>query len=854
MQVTSPAFVTPSPNPLITPVGAAANPLFLAPETGLVRQLAADARLDPAATERVQQRARALITHVRASASKPTGLDAFLREYHLGCNEGVILMCLAEAMLRIPDSRTVDRLIADKIPAGAWDEHLGNSESLFVNASTWGLLLTGRIVKVDRERIPSPRNWLLKLTTRLGEPLVRAALRQAMRLLGHQFVMGHSIESALERTRGDPIGAAAALRYSFDMLGESAITAEDSEHYLEKYHTAIEAIGKTVRLDTDLIDRPSISVKLSALHPRYEWAQSVRVLEELAPRLESLVAHARGAGIGLTVDAEEVDRLELSLLLIDRILTSAVLDGYPAFGLAVQAYQRRATHVIRWLTTRARELNHQITVRLVKGAYWDSEVKRAQEKGLASYPVFTRKTSTDVSYLACARLLAGARDVIYPQFATHNAHTIAYIAELFADASGGAADRTDARAGSAPFEYQRLHGMGEPLYEEVLRASPHYCCRTYAPVGPHAELLPYLVRRLLENGANTSFVNRLNDVRLPIDAIAADPILQTLVHFEAGDPLSHPRIVDPPHLYGHERPNSRGINLADDTELCVLKQACESASDRLPWLASALIDGCPGKGTVVSASGYCARDIYNPAELTQQVGRIIEATATDAHRAIQSAAAAFPAWESRPAPERATLLMRAAAAFEEHRAEFLARLTLEAGKTLPDGIAELREAVDFLRYYAAQARLHMGDGGLLPGPTGDDQRPAVARQRDLRLHQPLEFPARHLHRPGRRGARCRQHSDCQTRRANPAHRRTRGSAAACRRHPTRSAPFPPWRRRYHRRYPDPLPPHRRHSLHRLHRDRKAHRAQPRRPRRPHRNLHRRNRRHQRDDRRQLGVA
>jgi RHH-type proline utilization regulon transcriptional repressor/proline dehydrogenase/delta 1-pyrroline-5-carboxylate dehydrogenase len=626
---------------------------------------------------------------VRATRPSGSGLDAFLREYHLASPEGVILMCLAEALLRIPDAHTADRLIADKIAAGAWEEHLGDSDSLFVNASTWGLMLTGSIVDVERAQVSSVRGWFARLASRISEPVARAALRQAMRIMGYQFVMGRTIEEALERTSGT---AERAYRYSFDMLGEAALTRADAARYFEKYRAAIVAVGRSSRSEIPMRARPSISVKLSALHPRYEFAQRERVMAELAPQLLALVELARDAGIGLTVDAEEAERLELSLLLIDAILSSDEIAHYDGFGLAVQAYQKRTVALLEWLIDRARGAKRTLNVRLVKGAYWDSEIKRAQERGLAGYPVFTRKVNTDVSYLACARLLAAATDVIYPQFATHNAHTVAYVAELFRDRPGA-------------FEYQRLHGMGEELYSQVL-APGGYACRVYAPVGAHEDLLPYLVRRLLENGANTSFVNRVVDARQPAADVIADPVAAVDRLAEA----AHPRIVLPRQLYGKERLNSAGVNFADPSELERLKAGCEAAA-AAPWRASALINGNAGSGEQLR--------LMNPADEAQLVGTVVQAAAGDVERALAGACEAASAWEARGAQERAVILERAAQLFETHRYELIARCVREAGKTLPDALAEVREAVDFLRYYALQARLLFGTETVLQGPTGE---------------------------------------------------------------------------------------------------------------------------------------
>jgi RHH-type proline utilization regulon transcriptional repressor/proline dehydrogenase/delta 1-pyrroline-5-carboxylate dehydrogenase len=686
----APRFVAADDAALQSSPGTAINDLYLAPEEPLVRQLADRARLESTRSAAVQRRALALVEAVRNAKPAGSGLDAFLREYHLGSREGVILMCLAEALLRIPDAETADRLIADKIPSGAWEKHLGDSDSLFVNASTWGLMLTGRIVELDRAELRSAGNWFGRLAARIGEPVARSALRQAMRILGHQFVMGRTIEEALERAEGPK---ERVYRYSFDMLGEAALTSRDADRYFEKYQAAIAAVGKAAHADRDITARHSISVKLSALHPRYEFAQRERVLRELGPRLISLVTMAREAGIGITVDAEEAERLELSLQLIDAVMTSGQLRGYGGFGLAVQAYQKRATKVIEWLISRARAERAQITVRLVKGAYWDSEIKRAQERGLAGYPVFTRKTNTDVSYLACVRLLADATDVIYPQFATHNAHTVAYVHEIFRN-------RTDA------FEFQRLHGMGEELYSQVVGREGAPACRVYAPVGAHEDLLPYLVRRLLENGANTSFVNRIVDARLPAETVVSDPVNEV----DRLTRIPHPRIPEPLKLYGDERRNSRGVNFADGAELAALKAGCEKAAAER-WTAAALVDGAPVKGTPI--------EIANPANEAHIVGTVIPASPDDVSRALASASAAQPQWDERGGEARAEILERAADLFEKHQNELVARCVLEAGKTLIDSISEVREAVDFLRYYAMQARAQFAGETLLPGPTGE---------------------------------------------------------------------------------------------------------------------------------------
>ena len=686
-----PSFVTAEGPPTAARVGAAINTDYLADEEMTVRRLANAARLSPAAQARVQQTALGLVDAVRGNAKAASGIDAFMRQYDLGSKEGVLLMCLAEALLRIPDPETADRLIADKISEGAWSDYLGDSHSLFVNASTWGLMLTGRIVALDEELGGSPRVWYERLVGRLGEPVARGALRQAMRVLGTQFVMGRDIAEATARASN---ARERRYRYSFDMLGESALTGADAERYHVKYLEAIRQIGRAVDPAVPIEARHSISVKLSALHPRYEFAQSARVVRELGPRLAELVRAAQAAGIGLTVDAEESERLELSLLLVDDVIAHVIDPGYHGFGLAVQTYQKRATAVLDFLARRCRETQRRISVRLVKGAYWDSEVKRAQERGLAGYPVFTRKPNTDVSYLAAVRQLAAMRDIIYAQFATHNAHTVAYIAEQFGS--------------NAAFEFQRLHGMGEELYEEIIGGTvigPHPC-RVYAPVGAHEDLLPYLVRRLLENGANTSFVNRLVDSSLPAAAVAADPVIEV----DRLTQVAHPRIPAPPALFAPERANSAGINLADPRELGALAIGAARASEQ-PWRAAPLIGGVVRTGKTLS--------VLNPADRADLVGEVAQTVVADVALAVDCAVAAQTAWDEAGAEQRARALERAADLFEANRDALLARCIREAGKTIPDSVGEVREAVDFLRYYAAEARSQFAAPLALPGPTGE---------------------------------------------------------------------------------------------------------------------------------------
>jgi RHH-type proline utilization regulon transcriptional repressor/proline dehydrogenase/delta 1-pyrroline-5-carboxylate dehydrogenase len=688
----------------------AINALYRADETEVVGKLILQAQLSPNLGNKVACRARGLVKAVREARLSHGGIDAFLQEYELSSDEGVVLMCLAEALLRIPDADTADRLIRDKIGGANWKKHIGASESLFVNASTWALMLTGRLIgprPSDKDDLGSA---FTRLVARSGEPVIRQAMTQAMRILGRQFVMGRTIEEALSRARDEQ---AAGYRHSFDMLGEAARTAADAERYYDAYAAAITKIG-TEKTGEGPIDRPGISVKLSALHPRYEYAQRASVLAELTPRLVELAAIAKDANIGLTVDAEEADRLDLSLDIFDQVSAASRLAGWDGLGLAVQAYQKRATAVIDWLATIAKRDNRRLMVRLVKGAYWDSEIKRGQERGLESYPVFTRKASTDVAYIACARKLLEDGTSFYPQFATHNAHTLATVEAL---AGTGAA-----------FEFQRLHGMGEALYGAIVGPGPNDAkCRIYAPVGSHEDLLPYLVRRLLENGANTSFVNRIVDEDLPIARIIADPV-ETMAETK---PIPHPRIPLPSAMFGEDRRNSAGIDLSDPVELTALAEDMETAAAR-DWTA--------GPGEPAGGGSEEKRPISDPADRRRTVGEVREATPEQVKEAIGAADAAFNGWEARPAAERAKCLEGAADFFDEHRAAFMAIAVREAGKTIPDALGEVREAIDFLRYYAARARSDFGAPAMLPGPTGERNELALHGRGVFGCISPWNFP------------------------------------------------------------------------------------------------------------------
>ena len=691
---------------------AGLDDLYLADEAALVSDLADAADPGDSVREKIQVTAAQLVHAVRENKAKDGGIDAFLQQYDLSSEEGVLLMCIAEALLRIPDADTADRLIADKVTSAEWKDHLGESDSLFVNASTWGLMLTGQLLKLDDVAGKNPIQLLGKLAGRAGEPVVRTAMRQAMRIMGHQFVMGRTIEEALARSVSK---SNKVYRHSFDMLGEAALTKADASRYFDAYHDAIGDIGAGPQDEPeDIFAADSISVKLSALHPKYSYMQHDKVMRELVPRVCALVEHAKNSGIGITIDSEESERLEISLEIFKRVYHDKIAGDYEGLGFAVQTYLRRARDVVRFLTDIAGDHGRRIPVRLVKGAYWDTEIKHAQEQGLESYQVFTRKAHTDVSYMACARQALTAAEGLYPQFATHNAHTLASILRY-------AGSRRD-------YEFQRLHGMGQELYAEVIDperfARP---CRVYAPVGSHEDLLPYLVRRLLENGANTSFVNRIVDEAIDVDEIVADPIEIA----RANKYQPHPHIHPPGDMFGDERRNSMGINLPDRNVSRKLLAEMQAAST-LAYSACPIVGGEKLDGDEVPS--------VNPANTQQVVGICRQATMEHVDAALDTAMMSQPAWDRTAAAERATILNKAADLFEEHTAELLALCVAEAGKTIPDAIAELREAVDFLRYYGAQARKLYGDPTELPGPTGERNTHGLRGRGVFVCISPWNFP------------------------------------------------------------------------------------------------------------------
>src|SRR5277367_4797710 len=678
------------------------------PEDQAVRRLLHSLELTGGARHRAVAVAMSLVEVARARRDERPFLDAFLQEFGLSNQEGIALMCIAEALLRIPDDVTADRLIAEKLATGDWSSHSGQSESLFVNASTWGLMLTGGILDLDPSIKTDAAGWMRKLTRKAGEPLVRLAVRRAMRIIGGEFVVGRSIEEALARSaREADVGLC-----SFDMLGEGARTQQDAQRYLRSYEHAIDVIGAAAA-GRPAEEVSSISIKLSALEPRYSLLQHERVMQRLVPQVTSLVRRAAALGIQLTIDAEEADRLDLSLDVIEALAKDPATLAWPGLGLAVQAYGKRALEVIDWVAAVARTYGRRMTVRLVKGAYWDSEIKRAQERGLDGYPVYTRKVSTDVSYLACAGRLFSHADVIYPQFATHNAHSIASVLEL-------------APAG-ADYEFQRLHGMGRLLYAEAERQIGGFPpVRVYAPVGEHKDLLAYLVRRLLENGANTSFVNRFMDEQVPVLEIVRDPITE----LERLDSYAHPRLPTPVALYA-ERRNSIGLDMGNPDALEAVSAGVASRR-ALAQTSGPLIDGVLRPGEMHA--------VTNPADRRDTVGRSRDATAGEIGEAFAAAARAQPPWDAGGGVVRAECLDRAAALLEKSRFDFYELLIREAGKILSDAVSEVREATDFCRYYAVRAREEFAHGKRLEGPTGEYNELSLHGRGVFACISPWNFP------------------------------------------------------------------------------------------------------------------
>ena len=674
---------------------SALRALYRAPEAAVLAPLLAAATPAPEEAARIATRAISLVRAARASYRPGADVSGFLREFGLGTAEGVALLCLAEALLRIPDAATADRLIEDRIGGANWEAHLGRADSLAVNASAFAFMLTGRMLGFEGSGQGGMPAALGRVVRRLGEPVIRAALRRGMRVLARQFVLGRTIDEALARAA---TGDSRRWRYSFDMLGEAAKTAADAERYQRAYEAAIGAIGRAAS-GRGPLEGPGISVKLSALHPRFEPLQAARCVPALIGSLGALASAARAADIGLTVDAEEAERLEISLDIFAAVLGDPALAGWDGLGLAVQAYQKRALAVIDWVAGIAG--THRVPVRLVKGAYWDTEIKLAQVQGYPDYPVFTRKAATDVSWLAAARRML-ERPAILPAFATHNAHSLASILEL-------------ARPGT--FEMQRLHGMGEALYAGVVGSD---CpVRVYAPVGTHEDLLAYLVRRLLENGANTSFVHRLVDPAISEEAVTADPVAR----LRAVGASSNPHLPLPQDLYPDRR-NSAGLDLGDRA------------------LAPAIVEAIRLKGGAdfsVSGAGP-VREIRDPADRRRLIGLAHDASPAELESVLTRLAVGWQEWDRAGGAARAAILERAAERFEADRETLLYLLAREAGRTLADGIAEVREAADFLRYYAVRARQDFAASRVLPGPTGERNTWQLGGRGVFAAISPWNFP------------------------------------------------------------------------------------------------------------------
>ncbi|MBI4030098.1 MAG: bifunctional proline dehydrogenase/L-glutamate gamma-semialdehyde dehydrogenase PutA [Proteobacteria bacterium] len=648
-------------------------PYLYADEAQCVDELLAALPWDAARAQRVDKVARDFVARVRAAKRKTGELESFLQQYGLDTEEGLALMTLAEALLRIPDAHTADLLIRDKMKAAEWLSRQGGSKDMLVKAAGFGLSLASRALD--------------SAVGRLGEPVIRKAMVEAMRMMGRQFVLGRTIDEAVKNAKDYE---KKGYRMSYDMLGEGARTAADAERYFNVYSDALTKISGVAEEKA----RPGMSVKLSALHPRYEFRHADRCVPELTERLRVLARQAANANIALTVDAEEADRLETSLKIIKSVAADKSLNGWEGFGLAVQAYSKRCSALIDYLAAFAQEHKRKLQVRLVKGAYWDTEVKRAQILGLKGYPVFTRKANTDVSYIACARKMLERRDVFYPMFATHNAHSVAAVMELAGNNRNG-------------FEFQRLHGMGETLHDLVLAdgAAP---VSVYAPCGSHEDLLPYLVRRLLENGANSSFVNKLLDPKTLLDEIVADPVADARAHKEK----RHPKIPLPKDIYGVVRLNSSGIDITEITDVAPLLSEMRKVKDR-QWEAAPLIGGKPIREGA-------ARPAVSPADNAKTIGTVWETNEAQIEKAFAVAQRGFREWDATPAEDRAAALERFGDLMEQHRAELMGLIALEGGRTIEDGLSEVREAVDFCRYYAMRGRMEFAAAGeILPGPTGE---------------------------------------------------------------------------------------------------------------------------------------
>lgn len=665
---------------------------------------------------RIEANTAALVRDVRKMDTAVDTIDELLQQYSLDTHEGLMLMCLAEAMLRIPDKDTAEALIEDRLGPADWQSHLGKSDSWMVNASTWGLLMTGRVLKLDHPKEGRPAHFINRMVNRLGEPVIRRAMVEAMKVMGKQFVLGRDIDEALKRSR--PLFNK-GYTYSYDMLGEAARTRDDAKRYFDDYAHAIEQVGKTCKTLGDRTPAPSVSIKLSALHPRYEFGRREQVLAELVDTVIKLVTKARSLNVAVTIDAEEVDRLELSLEVFRAVYTSDAVKGWGHFGLVVQAYAKRALPVLHYINRLAEQQGDEIPLRLVKGAYWDTEIKESQQLGVEGYPVFTRKAATDVAYLACAQFLLSndTKGRIFPQFATHNAHTVTTILEL-------------ANADDRAFEFQRLHGMGEALYDAALTRAPEGTyCRIYAPVGAHKDLLPYLVRRLLENGANSSFVHQLVDPDVPVESLCQHPV-DTLRQFDC---LANTRIPLPKDIFGDKRRNSRGVNLNIRSHFYPLMDKMASFMDKT-YQAKPLL------AFEVAEDAANTHKVTSPYDRRQQVGSVQWTTRQQATQALDAAWAAFPRWDATPVAERAAILVRLGELMEANMAELMTLCSREGGKLLTDGVDEIREAVDFCYYYAMRAEEGFGTPTDLPGPTGESNQLVMGGRGVFAAISPWNFP------------------------------------------------------------------------------------------------------------------
>lgn len=682
--------------------------LYLKDEDSLVNDLLDLATLSCEQVSRIQRKARSMVVNVRKSRLRSGGIDAFLFEYDLSSDEGIALMCMAEALLRVPDSMTRDLLIKDKITSSDWGQHLGSSSSSFVNAATWGLMLTGKVIENDKTNTGYLKSITNKLIKRSGEPVIRSAVAQAMKILGRQFVMGTDIESAIKRAKSQE---EKGFRYSYDMLGEAACNEKDSKYYFDSYLNSIIAIGKDSSGDGPTMG-PGVSVKLSALHPRYEYRCKERVMSELYPRLLELALEAKRYNIGFTIDAEEADRLEIFMDIFEKLISDESIRGWSGIGLAVQAYQKRAVPLIKWLGALTRKYDQHIMLRLVKGAYWDSEIKASQINGLDDYPVFTRKVNTDVSYIACVKEILKNKDYIYPQFATHNAYTVSMVMELCKDID---------------YEFQCLHGMGDALYEDIVsKDGSSIPCRIYAPVGGYDNLLAYLVRRLLENGANTSFVNRIVDERAPVDEIIKDPCMEARKY----STYRHNKLPKPENLYGESRLNSRGYDINNPAEINYILGKVNHYSMSKTWSFVPMLQNLPC-GEI--------RPCTSPSNTKRQIGTVTSYSIEQIYRAIDSSNIAFEKWQSTDVSFRSNIIVKLANLLEENSHEIYALLMNEAGKTIDDAVNELREAVDFCRYYADLANKTI-KSTILPGPTGESNTLTTSGIGVILCISPWNFP------------------------------------------------------------------------------------------------------------------